>query len=128
MRTNRAKLAPYRMKPLHPLYVERALAHIKLLTNVYPPRTSANETTCPYCGEQDRLRAVIKIGTKEHVDAVPLTRDGYTLPPEEAGRESEIEVIDCAACGAAIEPLAYRSPGWFYANRNNLNIWDKQAV
>lgn len=101
------------------------MEHIRLLRGNYPPPTSANETTCPYCGVQDRLQATIKIGTKEHISNVPLTRKGYTLPAAEEGRESEIEVIDCLECQATIEALAYRSPGVFYALRNNIDIWNK---
>jgi hypothetical protein len=125
MRTYRAELAPWRMRPLHDAFKLKALAHAKLLQSPYGSRRQAHETTCPYCGQEGNLTGTIRLGAKEQIAGIPMTREGYDIPGAE-GREKEILVIHCGnpACEAAIDPLAYLSPATFYADKENVDIFD----
>ena len=124
MKTRRAEMAPFRMHPLHPNYVEKALKNVALMNSSGYSGKHLYETTCPYCGQADKLVAVVKVGAKDSISNVALTPYGYSLPGIADDREKEIVVIQCQAegCGAAIEPQAYLSPGWFYGDKEGVQI------
>lgn len=130
MRTYKAELAPWRMAPLHPNYVEAAHRHAEMLMRP-GPRRHANETICPYCGKDGHLVATVRVGAKDQVDNIPLTREGYVVP-DARGRDTEILIIHCTRehehpqtgeiCHAAIDPLAYLSPAVFYGEKENVSL------
>lgn len=131
MRTYKAELAPWRMVPLHPNYVQAAYAHADRLMRP-GPRRHAHETTCPYCGEKDNLVGIIRVGAKEQRENIPMTSEGYDVP-DARDREMEILIIHCMnehvhpqtgeRGPAAIDPLAYLSPAVFYADKENKSLF-----
>lgn len=114
-RTYRAELAPFRLEPIHERYIERADRLEKLPAKVRQ-QTQRYETTCPYCGTADRLTAKVRVGAKKLVEDVPLTEDGYRIP-NVRNRTTEILVIHCEGCEAAVDPMAYQSPIVFVRDR-----------
>lgn len=130
MRTYSAEFAPWRMVPLHENFVSRAMEHADVLRSS-GPKSPAFETTCPYCGKAGDLEGVVRIGAKDQEEGVPMTREGYEESlPEVRDRDTEILIIHCGHedCGAAIEPLAYLSPAVFWADREDINIWEGVPV
>lgn len=124
-RTYRAELAPWRLHEIHPAYLDRAKKLESLPSKVrlqYPKF----ETTCPYCGERDKLVAKIRVGAKILVENVKLTPDGFVIP-NVRNRTTEILVIHCTGdhthpqtgevSWAAIDPMAYQSPIVFVRDR-----------
>lgn len=123
MRTYRAELAPYRLEPLHSKYVDACYRDAERRRGL-GPRDHAYETTCPYCGVEDRLVGVVQIGAKERVTDVPMTREGYERHLEDVGdRDTEVQIIHCQDCEAAVDPLAYFSPAVFYADKEDEELF-----
>lgn len=123
MRTHRAELAPFRTAPLHPAYVRRC--HADAERRAAPgPKSHAFETTCPYCGKRGHLFGTIRVGAKKQVSDVPMTASGFEVPIEtEEDRELDCVLIECTACDAKIDPLAYFSPAVFYADREDIDLF-----
>ena len=123
MRTYRAELAPYRLEPLHPNFIEAC--HRDAERRAAPgPRRHAYEDTCPYCGERGHLLGVVQIGAKDRETDVPMTNDGYEqFLPDVGERETEIQIINCKACEAAVDPMAYLSPAVFYADKEDEDLF-----
>lgn len=124
MKTYRAELAPFRLKPLHPDFVERARAHARLVVRGGGVRRPAWETTCPYCGAQDQMRGIVRLGAKEQVPDVEMTREGYYIE-DARDREMDLLVIHCqnTECQAVIDPLAYIAPATFLQDRTDENVF-----
>lgn len=123
MQTYSAALAPWRMIPLHSLYVERARHHASLIIRNGGAIRDYKECMCPYCGRGDQLVGTIKIGAKEHVYDIAVTPTGFVVP-KARGRTAELLVIYCQHpdCKAVIDPLAYYSPATFYLDKENKSL------
>jgi hypothetical protein len=123
MQTYSAALAPWRMAPLHPLYVQRARHHAELITRNSGAVREYRECLCPYCGRGDMLEGTVKVGAKEHVYNVPITATGFFVP-KARGRPVELLVIYCRHpdCHAVIDSLAYYSPVAFYLDKENTSL------
>lgn len=124
MRTYTAELAPWRLEPLHPKFVEAAHEDVDRIMSP-GPRRHAFEAMCPYCGTEgdDALVGTIRIGAKEQVSDIAMTSTGYDVP-DVRDRETEILIIHCTndECGAAVDPTAYLSPAVFYADKEGEQL------
>lgn len=122
MQTYSAAFAPWRLRALHARYVARALEHLAVVERNGGGVPKFRACLCPYCGRDDRLVATVRLGTKDHVNNVPVTAEGYQMPLAR-GRDPEPVVLYCqhADCGAVIEPLAYLSPMTFYQDKAHLS-------
>lgn len=117
METLKAELMPWRQKPLHPGYSAIAQAHANRIIRNGGSGRPAYETTCPYCGvDSGVLFGRIRLGGKDHMMRVELTRHGYSVP-DGRDRAVDIQLVECPDCGAKLSPLAYTSPAVFYEER-----------
>ena len=117
MKTYKAAVAPWRLKPLCLAYLQRAKNAARLLGK---RRGHANEIMCPYCGTEGRMVATVRIGAKGQQSGVNLTKDGYEVRNAD-GRETDLLVVHCTKCKAVMEPLAYTSPAVFAAQHLNMD-------
>lgn len=119
MQTYTARLVAERTKPLHPLYVQAAKEHAERYQRNGGATRPSYETTCPYCGDCGPHVGKVRVGAKHHVNNVAMTRDGYERPKE---REVDLLLIECVACNAAIDPLAYLSPLSFFFQKTQVSL------
>lgn len=118
-------LARYRMEEICDKFIERAKEDAR--RRMSPgPRQHAFETTCPYCGEKDKLKGTVRVGAKDQEQDVPMTDEGYEehLPPTR-DRDTEILIIECEACEAAVDPMAYLSPSVFVRNHSDIELFEE---
>ena len=127
MRTYRAMLAKWRMEELHEDFIERARKDAE--RRIQPgPRRHAFETMCPYCAVEDELYGTIRIGAKDQESEVPMTDEGFEDElPETGERDTEILIIRCGECGAAVDPIAYLSPSVFVRNHSDIELFEEVA-
>lgn len=123
MLTYSAALAPWRMKPLHPKYIERAQEHATRMIRNGGAVRGVYECMCPYCGSDSGLHATVRVGAKQQVYEVPVTSTGYHVP---AARDRTVDllVLYCnnIECGGVIEPMSYLSPVAFHYTKTNISL------
>ncbi len=120
MQTFTALLAPWSRRPLHPAYETVVRRHLERYVRLGGANRAANETTCPYCGHDcGMLLGFLRVGGKQQVPDVWMTREGYDVP-DAGNRSVEIQMLQCPLCGANIEEIAYTSPIVFYEQRTGI--------
>ncbi len=120
MQTFTALLAPWSRRPLHPAYETVVGRHLERYVRLGGANRAANETTCPYCGHDcGMLLGFLRVGGKQQVPDVWMTREGYDVP-DAGNRSVEIQMLQCPLCGANIEEIAYTSPIVFYEQRTGI--------
>lgn len=121
MKTYSAMLARWAREEICGAYIERARADARERMDPIIRTRHAYETMCAYCGEEGCLEGIIGIGAKDKVTGIPMDSDGYTHHlPETNDRDTEILLIRCASCSAALPGTAYLSPAVFVRNHSDV--------
>lgn len=117
-----ARLSAYRTAALHPDYVRDAGWP---RTGGLPPLERRRlVATCPYCGVQNYLRGLIRLGAKFRTYVRLRTGELPQVPDSETrGRFSELLLVECSACDAAIDPMAFLVPDTFLRDYAVLVEW-----
>lgn len=119
MQTYTAMLARWAREKICGAYIERARADARERMDPSIRTRHAYETMCAYCGEEGCLEGIIGIGDKDRARGIPMDSDGYRHHlPEENDRDTEILLIRCVSCGAALPGTAYLSPAVFARNHS----------
>ncbi len=120
MQTFTALLAPWSRVSLDPAYESVARMYAERYLRLGGAGRSANETTCPYCGRDcGMLLGFLRVGGKQQVADVWMTREGYEAP-DAGNRSVEVQMLQCPLCGANIEEIAYTSPMVFFEQRTGV--------